>query len=689
MLMVLEDAQWLDSVSLRVVTDLVAERKSRPLLLVLTSRTPDLPMKSTVGGRLSTWKMQPLSPVESSEVLADLLHRHGLAVDAPMAEWCLDVASGNPFFIHSLVLHYAATREVRAIPEALGALLRERLELISRNARHVFAATAVLARHSTLENIESVVGLARYDLLDALQSLAELGFVEYGGARVTATHALLSDLALAAMPEVVRRLLHRNAAQVLAEVAHVQTSAAALWDAAEHWLETGDGSKSADALRACARHALEIGQPGEAVRALRRASEVASIPADLAAVRDELLLAAEIAGAWTTVLEVLRAKKNAHPKAVAATDTNLERLELEALLRTSSDPAIVVARLVRYATNETLSPEERLRACTLLVVAAEVLLSEELARNAKSLARLCQSSTDVGTYRLEFEVIYNASFGNLDLASQAARQLVRVADGCANLAAACRLRLTSGCALIRAGLLDEGIEVLEAGYHTATKHRLTTIQYRAANYLAVVFLDARGVVEGRVWHERASTVSEQLERHDGVAEFFSNCALFAIAAGDLDSAKRWVDRATLEVPAAGVGGCGLHFRALALRIKQLAASYDCPSQELDELLGLHLRYREFAHHDEVMDALWHALDRKGRTSEADCLLVEYLSRHRRLRWPLAYGLAHLTQERGIDLESLADLRWLGGPSRRMPADGPSCSGADSPTLGTTPVPRGA
>jgi hypothetical protein len=582
--------------------------------------------------------MQPLSPIESSEVLADLLHRHGLAVDAPMADWCLDVASGNPFFIHSLVLHYAATREVRAIPEALGALLRERLELISRNARHVFAATAVLARHSTLENIESVVGLARHELLDALQSLAELGFVKYGGARVTATHALLSDLALAAMPEVVRRLLHRNAAQVLAEVAHAQTSAAALWDAAEHWLETGDGSKSADALRACARHALEIGQPVEAVRALQRAAVVAPDASQLSAIRCELLVAAEIAGEWRTVLEVLPGLRELEPGHGGV--INLERLELEALLRTSSDPRTVAARLTAYARNESVEPRERLRACTLLVAASEDLLSEGYALDAAAVAQSVADTEDLASIRREFEIIYHASFGDLGLAVGAARWLRERTAAERNFALACRRELTAGGALLRAGLIQEGAEALERCYAIATDHRLTTFQHRAATFLAGFLRDAQSP-QAFDWQERAERAFNDSGQREKLAGFFSNCAMFAIDAGDLDLASAWVARAFREVPSAQVGVAGLHFRSLQLRLRQLRDSYDCSDEELSEMLDTHIRYRTFGNQDEMMESLWHALARKGRTVEADALLQEYVGRHRRIRCALPKGLAQI------------------------------------------------
>jgi hypothetical protein len=190
------------------------------------------------------------------------------------------------------------------------------------------------------------------------------------------------------------------------------------------------------------------------------------------------------------------------------------------------------------------------------------------------------------------------------------------------------MRLTSASGLLRAGNL-EGTEALEACYAIATEHRLTTIQFRAASHLATFLRDAGRTAEGGVWQQKASAAFDQLGGCDKMLGFFSNCVLFAIASANFDVARQWVGRALSEIPLARVGHAGLHFRALELRIKQLVERYDCSEPELADLLDSHVRYRGFGHHDEVMEAVWHALARKAREREGDVLLEEYLRRYRR------------------------------------------------------------
>jgi DNA-binding SARP family transcriptional activator len=644
-LLVLDDAQWLDPISLHVVADLVAERKRRPLLLVLTSRTADLGMSTKYVERLSTLKLEPLSLDASTALLSDLFRHRGIDAEGTLTQWCLGVAAGNPFFLNALVLHYATTRDLHAIPEPLSVLLSQRLSLLNPRARQVFEAIVILGRHSTLDNLEAVLALPTYELMDGLQILDGLGFIASTGSSISATHALLSDMAMRRTPDSVRRLVHRNVARVLGQFALDENSATALWDSAQHWLEAGDAARSIAALRECARHALDIGQPNDAITALRRAAELAETATQLSAIHRDLLIPAEIAGAWTTILEVVTVIKRAAGRHSLELDPTLERLELEALFRSSSDPRMLVGRLQRYASESSLSARERLRACMLMIAAAEDLFSEDLARDAFAKAESAGDADDVAAYRREFQVIYHASFGDLDKAVDAARKLLTLADSETSLAAECRMRLTAGGALLRAGLLDEGVAAVETCYAVATNHRLITAQYRAASHLAGVLRDARNVEASIKWHDKASKAFEQLGGRERLAGFFSNCAQFAMAAGDFTLAKEWVARALREVPSAGVGHAGLHFRALELRIKQITDSYDCTDDEIQELLDSHLRYRSFGHHDEVMEAVWHALARKGLNKEGDRLLDEYLHKYRRFRWPLVQGLRTLAEAR--------------------------------------------
>lgn len=639
--LILEDVQWLDPISLKVVVDLAAERKDRQMLLVLTSREVALSGATHVE-RMTSLRLLQLSPSESSRVLAELLARHGVQAGRSLQEWFLAVAGGNPFFLYSLGLHYATTRDTRSIPAPLTALLTQRISVLSRTAQHVLAAVVILSRHSTVDNLERVLALPTHALVDALQSLCDLGYVDFTGQNLSATHALLGDMTLRRTARPVKVALHRRAAELLGNVARRQNSATALWEAAEHWLQAGDAQQSVTALQACAKHALEIGRPNDAVEALRRAAQLGESSDNLAVVRRDLLVAARIAGAWTTVLEVIGAMKADRSWSVES-EPSLEGLELEALYRSAAPPGALADRLKRYANDPEIPAHERWEACMLMVCNAEDLLSEQLASEAFSTA---QSLSEVGTESqvLGFEVVYHASFGDLDAAGEAAGKLLALARIQPNYAAACRMLLTASGGLLRAGV-TEGLQALERCYAIASEHRLAGMQFRAATSLAGFFFDSGQIGESLAWHRKAMLAFEQLGGRDKVGAFFSNCVVLSLLVGDIDAARTWVRRALQDVPAASVGHAGLHFRALDLRVKQIGDGYVCSDEELDELLALHRRYRGLGYHDDVMEAVWHALERKGRAAEADALLREYLQSHRRLKSPIPPTLSQLANSR--------------------------------------------
>jgi hypothetical protein len=471
--------------------------------------------------------------------------------------------------------------------------------------------------------------------------LEEVGLIVSAGAAVSTAHALLSEIALERMPQSVRRLLNRNAARLLAQMTERGAPAAVLWDSAEHWLQADDPAQAIAALRACARHALEIGHPSDAVRALRRAIDLPMDASERPAVRRELLTAAEIAADWPTVFETLEAMRaqlvaDGHGGDL---EPELELLSNEAWLATARDPAAILDRIRRRAHDETLTARHRLRACRLLTSVAEALLSAELGAEAYEAGSRVDVDESSLVDRLLFEMMHQASFGDVDCAVAPARRLIALAASQPKATTRCRMLTFGSAGLIRAGLLDEGCDVGRAAYDVATACRLRTWQQRAATMLATWLREADQLVEALMWHERSRAAFEHVDGRENAVDFYSNCVQFAMEAGDYAQALEWLRRARSDYPRARVGGAGLHFRALELRVRQLTdTSYDLPQSELSELLDIHLRLRGIHQHDDMLEALWHALARKGRTAEGDALVRDYFTRYRRHRLPVGARL---------------------------------------------------
>ncbi len=108
----LDDLQWADSASLKLIEQLVANPESQYLLLIGAYRdnevSPAHPLMSTLesireaGATVSTITLQPLSLADASQLIADTLGETKKVQD--LSELLFNKTAGNPFFLTQLLL---------------------------------------------------------------------------------------------------------------------------------------------------------------------------------------------------------------------------------------------------------------------------------------------------------------------------------------------------------------------------------------------------------------------------------------------------------------------------------------------------------------------------------------------------------------------------------------------------------
>jgi len=231
-LMVYEDAHWLDPTSLDLLDRTVARAPDLPLLLLITFR-PEL-QQTWVGQPHVT--MLPLSRLgrrDSAGMLDGLTN--GKALPEAVVEQVLDHTDGVPLFIEELtstLLESGLLRETTdrhvldgplpplAIPATLQASLVARLDLLG-SVKEVAQIGAAIGRQFSHELISAVSTLASNDLDAALERLTASGLISRRGAPPIATysfkHALVQDAAYATLLKSRRRQLHASIAKMLVE----------------------------------------------------------------------------------------------------------------------------------------------------------------------------------------------------------------------------------------------------------------------------------------------------------------------------------------------------------------------------------------------------------------------------------------------------------------------------------------
>lgn len=265
-LIVFEDAHWIDPTSQDLLDRMVARVAGLPVLLVVTAR-PELQPNWVGEPHVSILPLNRLDRRDSAGIIAGITG--GKPLPDAVVDQVLARADGVPLFIEELtsaLIESGVLRETDeryaldgplpelAIPATLQASLVARLDRLA-SVKDVAQIGAAIGREFSHEMIAAVSAMVPIDLDAALERLTGSGLVSRRGATPDATytfkHALVQDAAYATMLRSRRQPLHARIAAGLIErfpalvetqpevVAHHFTEAGLASEAFVHWLKAG------------------------------------------------------------------------------------------------------------------------------------------------------------------------------------------------------------------------------------------------------------------------------------------------------------------------------------------------------------------------------------------------------------------------------------------------------------------
>lgn len=290
--LLLEDAQWADDMSLELIRDLAMAEPPVPLYIVLFGRPELLENSSSLlaalpAERLTRVELPPLDAEAVARVAAGWL---GEGIDPRFNSLLFERTGGNPYFLEE-VLHAVDDRRapdarswsalkarLETVPRGVRAMAQARLDALAPELREVLKRASVFGPSFWGEGL-CALGVDRWS--EGVAALADLGLVEprsssrYLVAREYAFRSsLLRDVAYAMLLEREKPLLHGHAADWLMEagesdpiiLAHHRVAAQeseraslALLEAAERTLSLGD----LEAAESLAERGLSITQAHE------------------------------------------------------------------------------------------------------------------------------------------------------------------------------------------------------------------------------------------------------------------------------------------------------------------------------------------------------------------------------------------------------------------------------------------
>jgi DNA-binding CsgD family transcriptional regulator len=287
-LVALDDIQWTDGPSMRVVAFAMHRLETERVRMLTTLRVPSVsdasgPLRKAVGDALlQRLQVRPL-PLHVIDDL--LLQRLARPLRRPELDHVYAASGGNPFFaleIGRSILEHSTTfkaGEPLPLPASLADAIKGRVATLSPATRDVLVAMASLSRPD-----EALLQAVDHRAAAALDEAANSQVVERSAGRLRFTHPLLGSVIYSLADPASRRAWHSTLAQFVGDpeekARHLALAA------------TSANAHVADALEDAARSANARGAP-DAASALAEQSSELTPPAFAEAIERRRIMTAE------------------------------------------------------------------------------------------------------------------------------------------------------------------------------------------------------------------------------------------------------------------------------------------------------------------------------------------------------------------------------------------------------------
>lgn len=553
LLVVIDDAQWMDELSALAIRELVPALASSPVRWLFARRPPSSEDRGKPGHELLRWLQRdggsdiilgPLGDEALAQLSADL-------VDAEVDDTVLalvDSCGGNPLRTEQLIKALLATRQLivadgvgsvvgDALPSSLVDSVREVLETLSQPAGWLLRAASVFARPFHPRELARLTARDATELFPLIDEAMPNFLVEDSEGAFSFTHDLVRQAVYRMLPRSMREQLHREIAAITRDTGRPPL------EIAEHQLESGESGavEAGNLVRSVAREIARTA-PGAAADVMLRAlkamgSDDAGRPAMIADTVGLLASAARLA--------------EARELGTAALDAGLDP-ETEALLLLGLAEACKHSGLnemtVAYANHglvdERVSDGVRAR---LFAVRAHALcylgrLDAADASGAQA-DRLGRTAGEYGAavFGLAGRSLVAATRGRLNAALTHARSATALADRHQEEARLRHPRIWLGAALTVLDDFDEAEGVLREGRRDADQ---TGSAWTAPlwYHFQASLLYARGRIEEAVVEaETGAAVAEQHAANALAMPLLGLLMRLAVLGGNLDRAHKHLD----------------------------------------------------------------------------------------------------------------------------------------------------
>ncbi len=286
-LVLVEDVQWIDASTLKVIQSLIETVADAPILLLITSRAGEEPELDRE--RLTRIDLSALDDAAVKELISTLMQNADVEADRINAEDIWRKCDGSPLYVEELTRHALSTAgrtgstatslsSDELVPNVLQGPLMHNLDEAGdgKIIAQVAAVVGVDFDHHLIANLLEQSDQAIAKGLSGLIDTGVLSQTTFGNRTVYRfRHALLLDAVYSTLLHSHRRSMHLRVAEYFAgEQAGAESGAADL--VAHHFQNAGDSERAFRYWVIAGNRALASGATKEAANLFRHALELVS-----------------------------------------------------------------------------------------------------------------------------------------------------------------------------------------------------------------------------------------------------------------------------------------------------------------------------------------------------------------------------------------------------------------------------
>ena len=553
-LIIVDDAQWLDPPSLKLFETIFTWANGRKLLVVFAFR--DSASEWPFVRKVKTAKVLRLSPLkneQSTSLVEELAQQRGKTPTQEDAKRFVLLGEGNPFFLRELVGQWADSGNLENTPASLVAITNERLNMLSRSALRILQTCAILGRHSSVARLEQVLELRSFELIDGLNELGSRTLVRTErlpgdntlDPRVVCAHELIGSAALHLLSPPAELAIHRRVGMVLEREIHDDYAPSLVAEAAHHWEKAGDTKHALGLTMSYAGHLMSIGVPTEAIHFYRKALTFCQFPSETLGATQSLITALYAAGRWQEVTEEIADLRNglsAKDKSLFGHD-EIELIGFEAKWRSSNQWNDLLEHVKKCIFADDAPIQHRVRAAVLgLKLATNVGTGEELDQIYSAIEADLENKLIEPDARLYVEMVYHIDRGDMGKGQDAASSLIEHERKSGNSANLIWSLVNAAQAMRRCGRRESARDYLEEAFTIAKQKNLPARACIVANHLVLTALSDDNLKKAREWLKIARSYPIPLEDLHTHHELLYYGARVALLEGDVNEALSLFNR---------------------------------------------------------------------------------------------------------------------------------------------------